>query len=141
MNSSSTQTLLSLNLATASSNLNRYQQPSSMYFDIFYGTRPSGRWKHTVKGKKKSKLNNFKNNSWIEGYNGKYRSNPWGIRKFLMISSNLIKSDNESVIEIGQIDILRKRTQRRIHGIKNHSIWLWFRGEIKDWTEVKFLKN
>ena len=42
--------------------------------------------------------------------------------KFLMISSNLIKSDDESVIEIGQIDILRKRTQRRIHGIKNHSI-------------------
>ena len=37
-----------------------------------------------------------------------------------MISSNLIKSDDESVIEIGKIDILRKRTARRIHGIKNH---------------------
>ena len=40
--------------------------------------------------------------------------------KFLMISLNLIKSDNESVIEIGQVDILRKRTRRRVHGIKNH---------------------
>ena len=40
--------------------------------------------------------------------------------KFLMISSNLIKSDDESVIEMGKIDILRKRTQRQIHGIKNY---------------------
>ena len=36
-----------------------------------------------------------------------------------MISSNLIKSDDEMVIEIGQFDILKKRTRRRIHGIKN----------------------
>ena len=28
------------------------------------------------------------------------------IRKFLMISSNLMKSENESMIEIGQMDIL-----------------------------------
>ena len=40
--------------------------------------------------------------------------------KFLMISSNLIKSDDESMIEIGENDILRKRTSRRFHGIKNH---------------------
>ena len=40
--------------------------------------------------------------------------------KFLMISSNLIKSDNESMIEIRQFDILRKRTRRRIQKIKNH---------------------
>ena len=40
--------------------------------------------------------------------------------KFLMISSNLIKSNDEMLIEIGRIDILRKRTRRRIHGIKNH---------------------
>ena len=32
--------------------------------------------------------------------------------KFLMISSNLIKSDNESAIEVGQIGILRKKTRR-----------------------------
>ena len=32
-----------------------------------------------------------------------------------MISSNLIKSDDELMIEIRQFDILRKRTQRRIH--------------------------
>ena len=29
----------------------------------------------------KSKLTNFKNNSQIEGYNGKYGSNPSGIRE------------------------------------------------------------
>ena len=28
--------------------------------------------------------------------------------KFLMISSNLIKSDNQLVIKIGQIDIIKK---------------------------------
>ena len=37
--------------------------------------------------------------------------------KFLMISSNLIKSYNESGIEIGKIDVLGKGTRRRIHGI------------------------
>ena len=31
--------------------------------------------------------------------------------KFFMISLNLIKSDNESMIEIGKIDILRKRIE------------------------------
>ena len=40
--------------------------------------------------------------------------------KFIKISSNLIKSDDEMVIEIKQFDILRMRTQRQIHGIKNH---------------------
>ena len=30
--------------------------------------------------------------------------------KFLMISSNLIKSDDESMIDIGQMDILQNRT-------------------------------
>ena len=38
--------------------------------------------------------------------------------KFLMISSNLIKSDDESKIEIRQFDILRKRTRRRLHELK-----------------------
>ena len=39
--------------------------------------------------------------------------------KSLMISSNLIKSDDELVIEIGENDIVWKRTWRQIHGIKN----------------------
>ena len=34
-----------------------------------------------------------------------------------MISSNLIKLDDEMVIEIRQFDIFRKRTQRRTHRI------------------------
>ena len=38
--------------------------------------------------------------SRIEGYNGKYGSNPQEIQKFLMISSNLINSDDEWMIEI-----------------------------------------
>ena len=37
--------------------------------------------------------------------------------KFFMISLNSIKSDDESMIEIGKINILRKRTQRQIHRI------------------------
>ena len=40
--------------------------------------------------------------------------------KFLIISSNLIKSDDKSMIKIRQFDILRKRTRRQIHIIKNH---------------------
>ena len=40
--------------------------------------------------------------------------------KFSIISLNLIKSDNEMMIEIGQFDILRKMTHRQIHEIKNH---------------------
>ena len=42
------------------------------------------------------------------------------VGKFFMISLNLIKSDDQSLIEIRQFDILGKRTQRRIHIIKNH---------------------
>ena len=34
----------------------------------------------------------------------------------------------------------RKITQRRIHGIKNHSIWISNRGEIKERSGMKFLK-
>ena len=61
--------------------------------------------------------------------------------KFLMISSNLIKLDDESVIEIGENSTLWKRTLRRIQWIKNQWIWLWFRGEIEDWREMIFLKH
>ena len=42
--------------------------------------------------------------------------------KFLLISSNLIKSDDESMIQIEENDILRKRTSRQFYGIKNHRI-------------------
>ena len=41
------------------------------------------------------------------------------LEKFMMVSSNLIKLDNELMVEIGDFDILRKRTQRRFHRIKN----------------------
>ena len=34
----------------------------------------------------------------------------------------------------------RKITQRRIHEIKNHSIWISIRGEIKEQSRMKFLK-
>ena len=36
-----------------------------------------------IHAKTKSKLTNLMNNSRIEGYNGKYRSNPQGIRENL----------------------------------------------------------
>ena len=52
------------------------------------------------------------------------------IGEFLEILSNLIKSDNEMVIEIRPFNIFIKKTQRRIHIIKNHSIWISIRGEI-----------
>ena len=45
------------------------------------------------------------------------------IRKFLMFSSKLIKSDDELMIEIGGNGKLSKRTSNRFHGIKNHRIW------------------
>ena len=60
--------------------------------------------------------------------------------KFLMISSNWIKLDNESIIEIGENGILWKRSLRRFHRIKNHQIWLWFRGEIEDQSAGLFPK-
>ena len=60
--------------------------------------------------------------------------------KFLMISSNLIKSDNESMVEIRENGRLWKGTSRKFHGFKNHWIWVWFRGEIEDRSEVFFSK-
>ena len=44
------------------------------------------------------------------------------IRKFMMISSNLIKSDDELMIEFGENCKLRKRTSNHFHRIKNHRI-------------------
>ena len=62
------------------------------------------------------------------------------IRDFREIFWNLIKSDNELVIEIRENGRFRKITQRRIHGIKNHSIWISICGEIKEQSGEKFPK-
>ena len=59
---------------------------------------------------------------------------------FLMIYWNLIKSDDESMVEIGGNDILWKRTSRRFHKVKNHQIWLSFHGEIEDQSDELFPK-
>ena len=60
--------------------------------------------------------------------------------KFMIISSNLIKSDNELVTEIRKNGRFRKITQRQIQGIKNHSIWINTREEIKERSGEKFPK-
>ena len=44
------------------------------------------------------------------------------------------------MIENRENDRFRKITQRRIHGIKNHSIWISNRGEIKEQSGMKFPK-
>ena len=44
------------------------------------------------------------------------------------------------MIENRENDRFRNITQRRIHGIKNHSIWISNRGEIKERSGMKFLK-
>ena len=62
------------------------------------------------------------------------------IRYFREIFWNLIKSDNELVIKIRENSGFRKITQRRIHGIKNHSIWINILREIKERSGIKFLK-
>ena len=62
------------------------------------------------------------------------------IRYFREIFWNLIKSDDELVIEIRENDRFRRITQRRIHGIKNHSIWISIRGEVKEQSGEKFPK-
>ena len=61
------------------------------------------------------------------------------MRDFREIFWNLIKLDNELVIEIRENTRFRKINQRRIHGIKNHSIWIKIRGEIKEGSREKFL--
>ena len=62
------------------------------------------------------------------------------IRYFQEIFWNLIKSDNELVIEIRENGGFRKITERCIHGIKNHSIWISNGGEIKERSGMIFLK-
>ena len=55
-----------------------------------------------------------------------------------MFSSKLIKSDDKSMVEIGEDCILWKITSNRFHGIKNHRNWSWFRGEIKVRNRERF---
>ena len=62
------------------------------------------------------------------------------IRYFREIFWSMIKLDNELVIEIRENDRFRKITQRSIHGIKNHSIWISNHGKIKEGSGEKFLK-
>ena len=59
---------------------------------------------------------------------------------FQKIFWNMIKLDDELVIEIRENIRFRKITQRCIHGIKNHSIWISNRGEIKEQRGEKFPK-
>ena len=54
------------------------------------------------------------------------------IKVFSRCSSNSIKSDKELRWEIKNSGIFRKKNPRQIHGIKNHSIWIKIRGEIKE---------
>ena len=61
------------------------------------------------------------------------------IRKFMMFSLKLIKSDDKSMVEIGENGILWKITSNCFHGIKNHRNWSWFRGELDDQSGKKFL--
>ena len=60
------------------------------------------------------------------------------IRDFREIFLYLIKSDDELVIEIRKNGRFRKITQRRIHGNKNHSIWINIHGEIDERIREKF---
>ena len=55
-----------------------------------------------------SKLTNFRKFTRIEGYNGKYGSNPQGIKEFLDSIFNFIKSDEKLMVAIGENGILRK---------------------------------
>ena len=67
------------------------------------------------------------NKGWIHGE----------IRDFLLIFWKSIKSVNEFRWEIREIFVFEKRTQRQIHGIINHLIWIKIRGEIKEQIREK----
>ena len=60
---------------------------------------------------------------------------------FWEIFWNLIKSDDELRWEIRENGRFKKITQRQIHGIKNHSIWISIRGESKTKVERNFWKS
>ena len=60
------------------------------------------------------------------------------LRYFREIFWNLVKLDDELRWEIRENGGFRKITSKRIHRIKNHRIWPWFCGEIKNWSGEKF---
>ena len=62
------------------------------------------------------------------------------LRYFREIFWNLVKLDDELRWEIKENGRFRKITQSSIRGIKNRSIWISNRGEIKEWSGMKFLK-
>ena len=57
---------------------------------------------------------------------------------FLDTFWNLIKLDDELWWEIRDFDKIGKITQNRIHGIKNHWIWIKIHGEIDKRIREKF---
>ena len=63
------------------------------------------------------------------------------LRYFWDIFWNLVKLDDELRWEIRENGRFRKITQRCIHEIKNRSIWISNRGEIKEWSGTKFLES
>ena len=63
------------------------------------------------------------------------------LRYFRDIFWKLIKLDNKLRWEIRENGGSRKITQRSIHRIKNHSIWVSNSGEIKDWSGRKFSES
>ena len=62
-------------------------------------------------------------------------------RYFRDIFWNLVKLDDELRWEIRENGIFRKKTQRSIREIKNHSIWIRNHGEIKDGSGKKFSES
>ena len=54
------------------------------------------------------------------------------LRYFFRGSSNLIQSDKELRWAIRGFSNFRKRTPKRFHRIKNHSIWISIHKEIKE---------
>ena len=62
------------------------------------------------------------------------------IRYFLEIFWKLIKLDIELVVENKKNGRFRKITQRRIHGINIHSIWITNYGDINEQSGIKFPK-
>ena len=58
--------------------------------------------------KNNTELTNLMKMYRIQGYNGKYGSNPQEFRNFQEIFYNLVKSDKKLIVEIGENGILRK---------------------------------
>ena len=54
---------------------------------------------------------------------------------------NLIKSEDEMMIQIRDFSINGNKTWRQIHRIKNHLIWIKIHGKIIEWREENLPKN